>query len=62
MNDHLRIQIAVKFRRQCLFAHHLGLTDSYISKVIHGYKEPREETKQKWAKALDCTVQEIFPE
>lgn len=39
-----------------------GLNTAKISLIERGYRNPRDEEKQKFAKALKCRVQDIFPE
>ena len=39
-----------------------GIDVAKISLVERGYRNPRDEEKQKFAKALKCRVQDIFPE
>ena len=39
-----------------------GLNTAKISLIERGYKNPRNDEKLKFAKALKCQVAEIFPE
>ena len=44
------------------FAWNVDCCDSLVSKVIHGWRDVEAARREKWAKALACTVAEIFPE
>lgn len=39
-----------------------GIDPARISLIERGYKIPREDEKEKIAQALDCQVEEIFPQ
>ena len=39
-----------------------GLNTAKISLIERGYRNPRNEEKLKFAKALKCRIAEIFPE
>jgi len=39
-----------------------GLNTAKISLIERGYRDPRDDEKQKLAKALKCRVEDIFPE
>lgn len=60
MNMKLKIKIIEKFGKQWVFAQSLGIDDSVVSKAITGAKALSQDKKAEWAKALDCTVSEIF--
>lgn len=60
MNLILRYSIIKKFRTQWEFARDMGVHESYVSDVIHGKRKPNIERKNKWAKALDSSVDELF--
>lgn len=61
MNYQLFIQIRENYKTQCRFAQYIGKSEAYVSLVIKGtYKFLSETEKQKWAEALDSTVEELF--
>ena len=39
----------------------VGVTPGFISHIERGIRVPRLETAQKLAKALDCTIDDLFP-
>ena len=39
-----------------------GVDPARISLIERGYKMPREDEKERIAKALDCEIVDIFPE
>lgn len=39
-----------------------GIDPARISLIERGYKTPRDEEKEKFAQALDCKAEEIFPQ
>jgi len=44
------------------FAWNVNCSDSFVSKVIHGWRDVDAVRQKKWAKALSCKVSDIFPE
>ena len=61
MNLMLKSRILAKGLSQIQIARDLGLSDSYISKVVNGWVTPSEDLKERLAHLLDCPVSEIFP-
>ncbi|MCK5507650.1 MAG: helix-turn-helix transcriptional regulator [Desulfobacterales bacterium] len=60
MNIKLKFRIVKKFGLQADFAVAVKEHESLISRVIRCRRELSEDKKILWAKALDCTVNEIF--
>jgi DNA-binding XRE family transcriptional regulator len=60
MNLKLKIKIIENFGKQWVFAQSLGIDDSAVSKAITGAKVLSQDKKAEWAKALNCTVSDIF--
>ncbi len=56
----LKGKIIEVFGSQWKFAHHLGIHESEISKVINQRKKLSTEKKKEWAKALNSEPGEIF--
>ncbi len=60
MNLILRYSIIKSFRTQWEFARAMGVHESYVSDVLHGKRNPSLKRKNKWAKALGSSVDELF--
>jgi transcriptional regulator with XRE-family HTH domain len=60
-NNTLRIRISVCCVRQSNFAKQIGVTPSFVSRVVNGKKRLSHGKKREWAKALHCNVSDIFP-
>jgi plasmid maintenance system antidote protein VapI len=61
INWELKHQIIERFRRQADFAAKVGRTQSAISEVIHGRKQISPKEERRWAKALSCKPEQLFP-
>jgi len=61
MNKKLKAQIFLHFGSQRAFAFKLMEEESYVSKVVGGWRTPAPEKQAVWAEALKCEVGEIFP-
>jgi transcriptional regulator with XRE-family HTH domain len=60
MNIRLKSQILRRGLSQLQIARELGLNDSYISRIVHGWVIPTPEIKSKLANLLKCEIHEIF--
>lgn len=61
MNRYLDARITFVYRNQKAFAKELKVHQSYINRVVNGYETVSPQQKQRFADALKCTVQDIFP-
>ena len=61
MNRKLKAQIFLHYGSQQAFAFKIQEDESYVSKVVHGWRSPDAEKKERWAQALKCSVDDIFP-
>lgn len=59
-NRILKSKIVLHFGSSFRFAHHLGIHESAVSKIIHGWKCLEEKEKMRWAQHLKSTVEELF--
>jgi hypothetical protein len=59
MNFELLSRIRDKFKTQVAFAFALGESDNTVSKVVRGWRPIPDHKKEKWARALDCKVEDI---
>ena len=62
MNIKLKLRILERFGCQADFAQTVGARESFVSRVVRGRREPGPEVKEAWAKALGCSIAEIFEE
>ena len=60
MNVKLKMKLLKLGKRQIRLAQETGIPESYLSKVVNGWIEPKMEMKQKIAKALGCRIADIF--
>ena len=60
MNIRLKARFFERGLSQLQVARAVGISDSMLSKVVHGWIEPSKEIKAKVAHALGCKVEEIF--
>jgi len=58
----LKIQRAIRGYTQFDVFLKTGITQSRISLIENGYVLPKEDEKQRLAKALKCRVEDIFPD
>jgi len=62
LNKKLRAKIQEVFKSQIAFAFEIKEQDSFVSKVVRGWRQLPAERQKKWAKALGCKPDEIFQE
>jgi transcriptional regulator with XRE-family HTH domain len=62
LNMPLKIRILETFPSQAVFAEVLGVDDTLVSRVVRGRRLLSLSLQDRWAKALGCTRQEIFPD
>ena len=62
MNIILKTKIIEKGLSQLQVARDVGVSDSYLSKVINGWIDPPVRVKTRLAGILGCKVKEIFPD
>ncbi len=60
MNVQLKMKLVRSGRTQIQIAHELGVSDSFLSKVVHGWIDPPEDFKSRLARVLGCKASEIF--
>ena len=56
----LKQKIYEKFETQWLFSIHIKEQPTYVSQVIREHRILPVDKKIKWARALDCSVDELF--
>lgn len=56
----LRRSILQKFGTQLAFAQHMAVDESYLSKIIRGWRELDPERKNQWAKELEADEKLLF--
>ena len=61
MNRKLKAMIVLKFENQENFAEVVNESSSFISRVVRGRRSISDKKKLRWAKALGCEPEEIFP-
>ncbi len=57
----LKSRIVAKYGTQVAFAKQVQATETLVSRVIRGHICLSDEKKERWARALDAGVAEIFP-
>ena len=62
MNVPLKVKLLEQGISQFQLSRDLGISDSYLSKVVNGWVEPPVELKARIASLLGCPVSEIFAE
>ena len=60
MYPNLKLQIFRQAVRQNYLARELGMDDSILSKIIHGYREPSKEQRQSLANYLKVEESWLF--
>ena len=60
-NRKLKARIVEHFGTQRLFAFKMREDESYVSKVIKGFRLPNPRKQELWATALKSEIEEIFP-
>jgi len=61
MNVALKMKILERYGNQADFARLVGLSESGLSRIVRGRKEPEPALKELIGKKLGCDPQEIFP-
>jgi transcriptional regulator with XRE-family HTH domain len=61
MNFHLKMTILQKFGNQANFAMVVGLSESSLSRIVRGRKQPDQELRENIANLLGVPEREIFP-
>lgn len=61
MNDVLRGTILEKFRTQSAFAEAAGMSETYVSLVIHEERRLSPNAEKQWARLLGVKPNLIFP-
>lgn len=49
-------------KSQVAVMHETGISESRLSRIIHGHQQPTLEEKKALAKALKSTVADLFPD
>jgi ribosome-binding protein aMBF1 (putative translation factor) len=62
MNKRLKLKIIEMFGSQADFAQAIKEDESVVSRIIRGRRKLDDQQKRKWAAALDCNPDQIFPE
>ncbi|ACL06917.1 hypothetical protein Dalk_5247 [Desulfatibacillum aliphaticivorans] len=62
MNHLLRILIVENYGTQADFASKVGTDETIVSRVLRGRRTLPADKQAVWAKALNCTIPDIFPE
>ena len=60
MYPNLKLQLFRKAVRQNYLARELGIDESFLSKIIHGYREPSPALRQSLAKYLGADESWLF--
>lgn len=61
MNTVLKMKILNSGMSQIGLAWKLKMSEPVLSKIVQGWIDPDLKTKKRIARALGCTVEEIFP-
>jgi ribosome-binding protein aMBF1 (putative translation factor) len=62
MNQKLKAKIIEMFGTQSDFSQAIKEDESVVSRIIRGRRIPDDEQIRKWAAALGCKPDQIFPE
>ena len=62
MNLVLKVAILKKYASQMACARDIGWSDSLLSKIVRGWREPNPDQKKALSRKLGTKVHEIFPE
>ena len=60
MNLKLKTKILESRKPQIALAREIEMPESYLSKIVNGWINPKDELKERIAQALNCTAAEIF--
>ncbi len=60
-NRKLKAKIFEHFDSQIDFAQVLDVGEVYVSRVVRGRQKLSDTEKSRWAKKLECDVNDIFP-
>jgi transcriptional regulator with XRE-family HTH domain len=58
----LKLAILKKYPSQSAFAKALGWSESLLSKIVRGWREPNPDQKKALSRKLGTKVHEIFPD
>ena len=58
----LTVAIVRTGKRQVDLARHIGLRESTLIRMVHGYRLPRGKEMVKIAHALGCKIGELWPD
>lgn len=58
----LRLRIVAKFQTARNFGDYLGVHETRVSQIVNRRIRSSKMEANKWAKALNCKVEDIFPE
>jgi DNA-binding XRE family transcriptional regulator len=61
MNLKLKAKIVEKYCTQGDFAKEVGISEAFISRIVRQRVTPKEDTKEKIARGLNCKTQDLFP-
>lgn len=59
-NRRLKSQIVLQFGTQDEFAYKLGVSSSYVSLIVRGFRPLSDSAKEQWAELLGCEVSDVF--
>lgn len=60
MNFKLKEQILKRYGSQADFAIRIKEHEAVVSRAVRGRYDPPADKKEKWARALNCDVKEVF--
>lgn len=60
MNLKLKAKIIEKFGKMIDFSKKVGMTEQAVSRIVTGRQALPGSEKEKWAKFLECKIDEIF--
>ncbi len=62
MNLTLKTRILASGKSQILLARQIKISEPLLSKIVGGWVDPSREVKSRLARALECRVEDIFPD
>ena len=60
LNIPLKIRIIEQYHSQINFSKVVNMHYTKVSMIVNGHRELSDDQKKTWAKALDCSVDELF--
>jgi transcriptional regulator with XRE-family HTH domain len=60
INYRLKSRIYLRFPMLSDFAEHVGVSKSYVTKIIRGQRRLPDDEKARWARELGCFSDDIF--